>query len=715
MLSIFVCILATCMVQNSFADLELRGHLKTDAANSIYHHDNRLYRGCGMLLETWEISSGEAHRINVFEFDGTIMDILPIADDIAILTADGLTHTISHVQTGLPELLWTSEVAVDCPRHLLSYQDRLLVIAETSDWYSFSTGENPQFIDSFDGAWAALAVGDTLLMDVTFGCSTGGWCITPAFNWVQLSETGPVNLETYSPPFDGSLFRNAWIATTDRLFLHSEYALHALDRNDFTNIEEISSGVYFYDIGIEGKIALAEDVLWIGGNNGISSIDISENEMSLINTWELANVRDLESVDSLLLVNQSDASVYYSYQDPASIVEELSIPANGIVRDFELNADLSLLRYDVLKVVRNTENGSELLSELPLGDGNLLATADDLAIANVEDSLAVIDISVPHFPQLVSTLQMGEISSLNILGTTAVIQVGLELVCLDLAIPTNPIEIARFQTGDVSHISAIGQYIAVGIQNDRIQNFKVQDQQVIEWNSVSYSAKFALCGDRLLRAYMVYDDDLEDTHVEVWDLSNPELAELESERVFEDVHLFEINEGADRFGLVLGSLSYFSFSPAYFTMFDVVEMTSITQTQSIEREKAGTRYCIGKHADDSGSLLINPPDQGVYLYYDSSIVDVKKDLTQPRDFTLSVYPNPFNPQTNIQFSLVSASHVSLSLYDLQGRLTRVIHDGLLSSGSHSFQINAQRMSSGIYFLKLDSALLSKTQKLILLQ
>ena len=49
---------------------------------------------------------------------------------------------------------------------------------------------------------------------------------------------------------------------------------------------------------------------------------------------------------------------------------------------------------------------------------------------------------------------------------------------------------------------------------------------------------------------------------------------------------------------------------------------------------------------------------------------------QPKDFNLfQNYPNPFNPSTTIEFALPIASQVKVKIYDLLGRLVKVIYDG----------------------------------------
>ncbi|MDP6417919.1 MAG: N-acetylmuramoyl-L-alanine amidase [Candidatus Krumholzibacteria bacterium] len=85
---------------------------------------------------------------------------------------------------------------------------------------------------------------------------------------------------------------------------------------------------------------------------------------------------------------------------------------------------------------------------------------------------------------------------------------------------------------------------------------------------------------------------------------------------------------------------------------------------------------------------------------------------------LSVYPNPFNPKTRIDFSLEEAGSVSLKVFDPSGRLMATLREGLLSAGSHSLEWTAEdnegrALSSGLYLLHLEVEGKIDTRKLLL--
>lgn len=64
------------------------------------------------------------------------------------------------------------------------------------------------------------------------------------------------------------------------------------------------------------------------------------------------------------------------------------------------------------------------------------------------------------------------------------------------------------------------------------------------------------------------------------------------------------------------------------------------------------------------------------------------------------YPNPFNPTTNIRFTLDRAGHIDLSLYDVTGRKVRQIATGMYPSGIHTAMLDAAGLSSAVYMVSL---------------
>ena len=77
------------------------------------------------------------------------------------------------------------------------------------------------------------------------------------------------------------------------------------------------------------------------------------------------------------------------------------------------------------------------------------------------------------------------------------------------------------------------------------------------------------------------------------------------------------------------------------------------------------------------------------------------DINLPKNTSLSNYPNPFNPNTNIEINMINLENVDLNIYDINGRLIeQLIVNQPLQKGTHNLFFNAQNLNSGVYILKM---------------
>ena len=88
----------------------------------------------------------------------------------------------------------------------------------------------------------------------------------------------------------------------------------------------------------------------------------------------------------------------------------------------------------------------------------------------------------------------------------------------------------------------------------------------------------------------------------------------------------------------------------------------------------------------------------------------------PLDYELyDPYPNPFNAVTTIQFSLPQKDIISIKVYDIRGReLGTIVHD-IAMAGKHIFKWDAGDLSSGIYFIRMESRHFVDTKKVSLIK
>jgi photosystem II stability/assembly factor-like uncharacterized protein len=79
------------------------------------------------------------------------------------------------------------------------------------------------------------------------------------------------------------------------------------------------------------------------------------------------------------------------------------------------------------------------------------------------------------------------------------------------------------------------------------------------------------------------------------------------------------------------------------------------------------------------------------------------------------YPNPFNPSTTISFALLTDDHVTLKVYDVNGRLVANVLDKDFAVGKYNIGFKADGLASGVYFYKLKTSTFEETRKMVLLR
>ena len=103
--------------------------------------------------------------------------------------------------------------------------------------------------------------------------------------------------------------------------------------------------------------------------------------------------------------------------------------------------------------------------------------------------------------------------------------------------------------------------------------------------------------------------------------------------------------------------------------------------------------------------------------YKPTATDIKLESNNiPDKYTLNQnFPNPFNPTTEIRFSIPQASNVKLTIYDAIGKQVGVIVNEHLSAGTFNYTWNAGNLSSGIYFYRIEAKDFIMVKKMVLLK
>ena len=133
---------------------------------------------------------------------------------------------------------------------------------------------------------------------------------------------------------------------------------------------------------------------------------------------------------------------------------------------------------------------------------------------------------------------------------------------------------------------------------------------------------------------------------------------------------------------------------------DVVALT-ITGELSNSTAFEGTD-CVVIHGDSQPADGFSPPEE------------------PPTAVLLGNFPNPFNPTTEISFSLPNATDVKLDVYNIMGQQVATIVDRFMEAGTHRVIFDGRdgsgrSIASGIYFYRLEAGEFVETKKMVLLK
>lgn len=131
---------------------------------------------------------------------------------------------------------------------------------------------------------------------------------------------------------------------------------------------------------------------------------------------------------------------------------------------------------------------------------------------------------------------------------------------------------------------------------------------------------------------------------------------------------------------------------------DIVNLNENLEIFGIKKNDYTYAIICNPYSNYSSQVLVY---NGISTYSRTSDISLTK-------YSLSNYPNPFNPSTTLSFELQKSSDVKLTVYNIKGQKVRDIFNGYLNSGNHEYvwdgtdQIG-NTVSSGIYFTKIESA------------
>jgi hypothetical protein len=94
--------------------------------------------------------------------------------------------------------------------------------------------------------------------------------------------------------------------------------------------------------------------------------------------------------------------------------------------------------------------------------------------------------------------------------------------------------------------------------------------------------------------------------------------------------------------------------------------------------------------------------------------EINNDLL-PQKYSLSNYPNPFNPSTIITYSIVNDSHVRIDIYNINGSKISTLVDERKKAGKYFIPFGNKNLPSGVYFYRIKTEKYESTKRMMLVK
>jgi len=189
--------------------------------------------------------------------------------------------------------------------------------------------------------------------------------------------------------------------------------------------------------------------------------------------------------------------------------------------------------------------------------------------------------------------------------------------------------------------------------------------------------------------------------------------------LFQTGDFFYVNLVADKNSVALDRLCYdYNINSVPHTFFDggYCDFSGRPTSPSVYMnliDSCGNRIVPGI------DLYIFPQEVGGHseIYIRAEFIDptiVPMDYRLPTDYDVSIYPNPFNSNVQVECTVPVRSYVSVDIYNILGQKIKTLVNGELSVGRYRFDWSTNE-ASGVYFCKVQIGTFVKGQSIVLMK
>lgn len=153
----------------------------------------------------------------------------------------------------------------------------------------------------------------------------------------------------------------------------------------------------------------------------------------------------------------------------------------------------------------------------------------------------------------------------------------------------------------------------------------------------------------------------------------------------------------------------------------ITPYSAIHENMSSSRTLGATlgHWSLDGTPNDKAGLGRHGFPRGDVIYRQVSVLTSTEEEPelQPSETELTslVYPNPFNPSTNILYSLPQAAQVTVAIYDLAGRKLQTLVNEFQPAGEQSVTFQAENLQSGLYLYRIEAGSYTKSGSMTLVK
>jgi len=85
------------------------------------------------------------------------------------------------------------------------------------------------------------------------------------------------------------------------------------------------------------------------------------------------------------------------------------------------------------------------------------------------------------------------------------------------------------------------------------------------------------------------------------------------------------------------------------------------------------------------------------------------------NISIDTYPNPASGMLSIRYQLIEKETVSIKLYDLYGKLVKIIVNGTQEAGTFTLQFDSSNLSDGIYYCRIEAGSMRDVTKITIVK